>query len=199
MRLSEAITVLGVVLLAVTLVLPLVKVPQTLTITFTTEGPSAPYQSINYAISGYRIPPVDQGTMINISLADISPDPVLVLLIPGNGVTTGPYVYSAFTVLSSFFASVRSPVSQPYTLVISSFNETTYSLQVKSVWSPYYDAGNYTVEALFVILVGVGGFFYFRETRIREELEASVAAQFQKKSERVRKALTSAREPLQNA
>jgi hypothetical protein len=179
MQLFQGILVAGVALFAAAMILPLVRVPQTLT----TEGPAVPYRSIQYAISGYGIPPVDRNVMVNISLTDISPDPVFVTLLPGNGVATGPPIYDAMTVQPIFFASVRSPQDQPYTLVVSSFNDTTFRLQVKSEWSPFYDVANYAVEGVFVILLGAGGFYYYRGISPREELEAAVVSEFQNKGE----------------
>ena len=172
MRLFGAVLVVGVVFFASTELLPLVKVPQG----FTSAGPPTPYGSVPYAISGYRIPPVDAGVYINITVAGVSPSPVLVVLEPGNGVSTGPPVYSA-TVARALGVGVKSPSDQAYTLVISSVNRTTYVLRVDSYWSPFFDLAGYTAEAVLVVLVGLGGFYYYRAIRQREELEAAVMAE----------------------
>ena len=173
LRIMEVILIIGVVLLVATLVLPLMKGPQTLSV----NGPSIPYGDGNYSISGYRIPPVDQNAPINVTLEDVTPDPVFIAVFPGEGVTGGRPVYSTVTIFDSLTHSVKSTATQPYTVMISSFNGTTYHLTVKATWSPYFDAGNYFAEAVFVVIVGLAGFSYYRETRKREAMEEAALAE----------------------
>ena len=174
MRVSAAVAAAGVLLLAATQLLPLVRIQQSLSGT----GPISPYGSNDYGISGYPIPSVAPGARINISVWDISPGPVFVGLFPGSGVATGPPVYSTQSPGTPIDVSVPSPIDQGYLVLVTTLNRTTYRLRVTSIWSPFSWLPTYTVESVPLLLAGAGGYFYFKERMRREKIEEEVMARF---------------------
>jgi len=141
---------LGVGALIVGVILPAYKTPQTLT----ASGPKVPFTpERNYWIDFYLIPPIDEGRPITLTLMSSKPGSTWVYLGPFDIETesiSGPPVVNEMlgqneTGLVVFARATKSSV---YSLRITSWN-STYSIRVQSIWSPYF-------EFRYGIVVGAG-------------------------------------------
>ncbi len=168
---SYAALGVGLLLLAATIVLPNVKTDQKIL----AEGPVTPYDGANYTISGYFIPPVDRGTNITILLTGYEPGKLELSFFPTQDhavqPAASPLISIANLTAPASRASVTSPDSQPYGILISSFNRTSFLLQVDSIWSPYYDLAGYVPPAVFVLIASSLSASYFARREKVEELE----------------------------
>lgn len=131
---------LGVGAIIVGLILPGYKTPQILTV----SGPKVSFTAEReYWIDFYLIPPIDEGRSIILTLVSSRPGSTWVYLGPFDLETSslsGPPVVNEMlgqneTGLVVFGRATKSAV---YSLRITSWN-STYSVRVQSIWSPYFE------------------------------------------------------------
>ena len=156
-------------------ILPAYKTPQT----FTASGPNVTFTSErNYWIDFYLIAPIDEGQPITLALVSSKPGSTQVCLGPFDLQTSlfsGPPVVNEMlreneTELVVFGRATRSGV---YSLRITSWN-STYSVRVQSVWSPYYFNFRYVmVVAGGLVLASLLLLYYGRIIEKRERVFAS--------------------------
>lgn len=173
------ILVAGVALTVGSLVLPDVSTNQTLV----SHGPISPYGAYSYQISGYFFPSIQQGQTIDLNVSDykansitlsffpsqpnsVSPNGTPLLFLPN---LEGPYSHIVLT----------SPATQPYGMYITSQNRSSFTVVVRSVWSPFYVLRVYLPEGIFLILLGAVGVVNFRESKRREEEYLRVMAEIE--------------------
>lgn len=154
-----------------TLILPVVRTPQTVAL----EGPTAPYGASSTTLSGYYIPPVDQGTRVTIVITGYSPSSLYLSVFStaeGGLATIGTPILIIHNFSSPLVrVSFVSPSTQPYGIYVFSGNRTHFVIAVDGNWSGYYFLRGYTSEGLFVALVGLLGYSYFRTWEKRAALE----------------------------
>jgi len=170
-RIALAVGVVGIFFTVATIVLPLLKSPQTAI----AVGPAAPYGNSDSTLSGYLIPTVDAESRINIVVTGYTPNSLSFSMFPtseGDLAPSGPPVLR----LSNFSGPIVrvtlvSPVSQAYGIYIVSSNRTAFVIAVDGTWSPYYPLKAYTSEGLFVVLGGFLAYYYFRHYELRRSIE----------------------------
>ena len=172
-REKVSLVALGVSLLvvSVTIVLPLITLPQTERL----EGPEMPYGNSTYAISAYYIPTVPQGSDVRVELSGYAPGSAILTLFPTtqNDVAPAgsPIVRFESPAAKNVSDSFVSPASQPYGIYVVSYNGTGYQLVISSDWSPYYVVRIYVYPAAFVLIACAILAFYFRQTAPRRRWE----------------------------
>lgn len=171
---SLAALAVAALVVAVTIVLPLVSFPQT----ERQQGPEVPYGNSSYSISGYYIPTVPQGTSITVEISGYAPGTVILSLFPTSQNTiapSGPPVASFQRPTGpNASATFLSPSTQPYGIYVVSYNGTSYAITISAIWSPFYVVRLYTYPAAFALIVFAIIAYYFHETagRRRSEREA---------------------------
>lgn len=176
-RVSVAVFAVATCSVLLSVILPFVSLPQTVTY----EGPAVSYGSANYTISGYYIPTVSRGALINITLCCFQAGDVYLSLFPSKESEIAPSSTSILTMDPttnvSSFASVRTPATQPYGIYVISYNGTAYALTISSTWSPFFVIRGYT-EWLFLFMLASGvAAYYYRETATRRKDEKRVWAE----------------------
>ncbi len=176
---SIFVIVIGGSTFSASLVLPSVKAAQG----FVVEGPALPYGNSNYTISGYFVPPVDEGNPIRVSIYAYKPNSILLTVVPLQGdLELQPILATSVTTPERYSANLTSSMSAPYRILITSLERTTYILTVDSVWSQFYALGTYKAPALFVVLIGLVGTLYFRYRGSREDIEENVRTELRERS-----------------
>jgi hypothetical protein len=165
--------VISIAFLVATFALPLVKSPQVASYT----GPTNPYAGSSTMLSGFFIPPVNRGDIIQIILTNFSQRSILVTLFPaspGNLAPAGPILLQEVPSGANFTATAESTGTQPYGIYVVSYNMTTFVLKIESNWSPYYVLGTYTLPAVFLVLAtgAAAYYYYYAEQRWRMEEKA---------------------------
>lgn len=170
-KVSGAIFGVAVALLFATLVLPTLKYPETASGSL----PAVPGKTPSYQLVWYNIPPVQPGTLVNVTLSGFNPGSLEVSLSPLVGDSILPALYYV-TVGNQSTYSFSTLVTHSYSLqiIVVSYNGTGYTVRYSGVWSPFSDLGVYTAPAVFVIIAsGLAAYYY--GTRIkREEAEEAV-------------------------
>ncbi len=164
---------LSFAVLALTLILPSVKLPQAVSYV----GPTTPYQGASTDLSGYFLPPINRGDPIKIGISNFTQNSILVILIPaspGNLAPLGPRLLQEIATGPNFTSTSISPETQSYGLYVVSYNGTSFDLMIESSWSPFYVLNTYTVPAVFLVLVSAAAAYYYThaEKRWRVEQEA---------------------------
>ncbi len=167
--LANALIVLGVILLITGTLLPYYKIPQKLL----AHGPKDQYGP--YTISTYIIPPIDQGTPINLNFLSDRPGTTTILLAPFDPVEQNidlPVVlhvtFGATEKGLVYFG--RAPKSALYLLMITSYNGTSFQFILDSVWSPFYEYRYATTFGIFVLLAGIASLYYFEYAERKERM-----------------------------
>lgn len=167
--LANASIVFGVVLLITGTLLPYYKIPEKLS----AHGPRDQYGP--YTISTYIIPPIDQGTPINLNFLSDRPGTTTILLAPFDPVEQNidlPVVlhvtFGATQKGLVYFG--RAPKSGLYLLMITSYNGTSFQFILDSVWSPFYQYRNATTFGIFVLLAGIASVYYFEYAERKERM-----------------------------
>lgn len=159
---------LSILFLILTLVLPNVKLPQVeeqvVLGTVNANG--------TYALRWFDIPPVDAGTKVSVQFAGYRPNSIQFALFPLQGDRTlPPLYYGTVESTSSFSFSAFPNETRPLRLMVLSLNGTGYTVQIISVWSPFYWTRVYVAVALFAVMASAAATYYFRELQLKEEAE----------------------------
>ncbi|HUI85622.1 MAG TPA: hypothetical protein VLY21_00510 [Nitrososphaerales archaeon] len=158
----------GVALTIGAVVLPGVATAQTLV----SNGPISPYGFASYQISGYFFPSIAKGQTIDVNVSNYTPGSIEISLFPSQpysvSPTGTPLLFLPALEGSYSHVVLTSPETQPYGMYVTSQNRSTYTLVVKSVWSPYYVIRVYLPEGIFLIILGIVGVINFTESRRRE-------------------------------
>ena len=163
------ILVAGIVFVVNVLLLPEVDASEDVAY----SGPQIPYGTSKYVVNGYYFPPIPKGQVISIGITGFTPSDLLVTFYPQGGQQFGYPVLSVIPKNGSYSTSFLSPDTQPYALIITSFNGTGFILGLHSVWSPFYFLRIYSAEAALVMLIGLGASYYYHERTKRELVEES--------------------------
>jgi len=141
--------------------MPYYKVPQRLTGT----GPNVSFSSkTTYWTRFYIVPPIDQGTPINLNLLSDKAGRTSVILVPYDPqlqtIVFPPLVNVVFrNDQRGIVVFANATRSGPYMLMITSYN-STYQFSVSSVWSPFYDLRSATTFAILLIPIGLVTIYY---------------------------------------
>ena len=170
-RVALAVGVVGIIFFLGTIFLPFVKTHQTAVGT----GPASPYGGSDTTLSGYLIPPVDQGGRINIVITGYTPRSISFSLFPSAGGDLSPSG-PPLILVSNFSGPIErlsfvSPETQAYGIYVVSGNRTQFVIAVDGYWSPYYNLRGYASEGLFVALGGFLAYYYFRHFELRRAIE----------------------------
>lgn len=176
-KVSLSVAAVAAASVAVSLLLPFISLPQTVTY----QGPEVPYDGVNYTINGYFIPTVAQGELINVTFCCYLPHDVLLSLFPSRNSEISPSAPAILnldpTTNATSFASVPAPSTQPYGIYVIAYNHTSYGLTISSTWSPFYVVRFYTVW-LFLFMSGSGAAaYYYWQTAARRRDERRVRAE----------------------
>ena len=165
-RVSAFALLLSVAFLVATLLLPLLRLPETVQ----TVEPSSSNSSQSYQVYGYGIPPVNQGTIINVTLSAYKPYTLEYSLSP----TIGNKVLAAISLgkvgsspATSFAATAAGTYSLELTVI--AYNGSGFHILYTGVWSPFNDLGVYIAPAVFLVAASLAAFYYFG-TRIGRQL-----------------------------
>jgi hypothetical protein len=155
--------------LAATLVLPLVKAPQAAIY----QGPAVSYFGGDTAVSGYYIPPVDQGSLVKVAVSNFLPGQVELSVFPTKENTISPTGGSIFfqTLPSNITVSFTSKETQPYGIYVISYNGTTFILRVTGVFSSYFWLASYTFAGVAGTLASGILLYYYTFTSRRWKME----------------------------
>ena len=166
----------SIVFLIIGFVLPEYKTAQT----FTASGPNVTFTSErNYWIDYCMIPPIDEGQLITLTLASNKPGSTRVYLGPFDLQTSlfsGPPVANEMLGQNETELVVigRATKSGIYSLRITSWN-STYSVTVQSVWSPYYFSFRYAIVVAGALMLASLLLLHYR--RVVEKREQVMSGQ----------------------
>jgi len=166
---ANALIVLGVILIITGVLLPYYKIPEQLA----SQGPRVQYDP--YTVSTYIVPPIDQGSPINLNLLSDRPGTTTILLAPFDSADQS---IDLPVVLHVTFGSTQkglvyfgsAPKSAPYLLMITSYNGSSFQFTLDSVWSPFYQYRSATVFGIFVLLVGIVSVYYLEYAERKERM-----------------------------
>ena len=163
-KVSVTILALSLVLLAVTLVFPHIKTPQS----FSQTVPQS-QGFIGYQLHGYGVPAVSAGSTFTVALTGFVPGHLEYSLSPtaGNTVLAALSYGKPYTSNYSFEAVV--PGGNSLELSIIAYNGTGYALTYSGVWSPFDFLATYTFPAVFLVMASFVAAYYFG-TRIPRQL-----------------------------
>jgi hypothetical protein len=168
---------LGMVFLILGVVLPEYRTSQT----FTASGPNVTFTSERgYWIDFYLIPPIDEGQPITLTLVSSKPGSTQICLGPFDLQTSlfsGPPVVNEMLGQNEaeLVVSGRATKAGVYSLRITSWN-STYSVRVQSVWSPYYFSLRYVIVVAGALVLGSLLLLYYGGiVEKRERMSASQA------------------------
>jgi hypothetical protein len=149
--------------------------------TFTASGPNVAFTSErDYWIDFYLIPPIDKGQPITLALVSSKRGSTHVCLGPFDMQTSlfsGPLIVNEMLGQNEteLVISGRATGSGVHSLRITSWN-STYSVRVQSVWSPYYFSFRYViVVAGALLLASLLLLYYGRIVEKRERVFANQA------------------------
>lgn len=146
---------LGVAFLTLGVILPEYKTSQT----FTASGPNVTFTSErDYWIDFYLIPPIDEGQPITLTLVSSKPGSTQICLGPFDLQTSlfsGPMVVNEMLGQNEaeLVVSGRATRTGVYSLRITSWN-STYSVRVQSVWSPYHFTLRHVIVVAGALMIG---------------------------------------------
>ena len=167
--LSAVFLVLSVLFLGLVSALPQMKSPQHVTY----HGPA--YGSPNGAgtISGYYIPPVDDGSKVSISIDSFVPGDVDILVFPSKVGEISPsapafYVKTPQINTTEFFFANGS---QPYGIYVYSRNDSKFTVLVDATYSPYYWMSGYSALGVMAVLGSAVLLYYYNFTARRWRYE----------------------------
>ncbi|MBI3840578.1 MAG: hypothetical protein HY297_01245 [Thaumarchaeota archaeon] len=170
-RLFKLIGILGIAFTIGTILLPLVRTPQTMVLT----GPTAQYGQSETTLSGYFIPPVAADTRLTLVITGYSPSSLYLSVFPTVEGGLEPVGSPVFIVRNFSNPLVRlsfvSQTVQSYGIYVVSGNRTQFVIAVDGNWSGFYVLRGYTAEGLFIALGGFLGYSYFRTWEKRAALE----------------------------
>ena len=151
--------------------MPYYKTPQRLSAT----GPEIEFSPTRpYWITTYIIPPIDKGTPINLSVLSDKTGATWVMLAPYDAQTQNlggsPTINVVFAKDQRGLVTFTSAEqSGPYMLMITSYN-SSYSLSLSSVWSPFYELRALATIGLAILPIGIVAAYYDGIVERREEM-----------------------------
>jgi hypothetical protein len=166
---GNLLTIFGILVVFSSLVLPLVKLPQT----FNRTGPSAVAGSNQYWIDTFILPQIDNGTVIMIYLKGVHPGGLGITIIPYQ---EGAPIVGATPVINYIFETDQETLTaqsmatldaEYFVSVVSIMN--SYSLTISSVWSPYNSLRTYLYPGLSMLPAGLLIVYYDRIIEKRDE------------------------------
>jgi len=169
----------GLVMVLMSTVLPLVKMPQT----FTKSGPSRELnENITYWIDTWVLPPIDAGTPFSLDLEAGSPGGINIAILPSWGgeviLGSGPLLSCAInSTQQALSASAIVQTTSEY-LVFIVCTRNNFTLTINSKWSPFYSLRILIYPGLGTLPAGLLILYYDRilenkERLIRESLKAN--------------------------
>lgn len=167
----------GITLVVAAFALPNVKSSETMV----SNGPVIAYGNGTSQISGYSFPQIDKGTQIILNVTGYKPNSITISFFPsaaGSVAPTGsPLLFQPNLADSEFYVILTSTDTQAYGMYVTSLNRSPFTLQVRSVWSPYTSLMVYVPEGFFLMLLGAIGVAYFRGAKRRQEEYERVLAE----------------------
>jgi uncharacterized protein YjeT (DUF2065 family) len=174
--LGNALTVLGILVVFSSSVLPMVRLPQTLIRT----GPNVTPGTVNeYWIDTFILPTIDAETPVLVDLRESARGGLGITIIPyrdGAPVMGAPPLFTHLFDEGESTYSVEAATRIQAEYFVSVFSEmNAYTLTISSVWSPYDSLRPYLYLGLVTIAAGLVLIYYDRilEKRDREILEAT--------------------------
>ncbi len=166
--LGNLLTVAGILVVFSSTVLPLVKLPQTITKT----GPSALTTS-QYWIDTFILPTIDAGTMVTIYLRGDHAGGLGITIIPYQGgspvVGVPPIINYIFEVdQSTLTAQAKANMTSEYFVTVVTIRNN-YTLTLSSVWSPFESLKAYLYPGLSMLPAGLLIIYYDRIIEKRDE------------------------------
>lgn len=158
-KIGLTLTILGLITIALSQAMPLIKQPQSAT----WKGPKVGFTRERfYWIDQYLTPPIDKGVQMRIALNSSKPGNTSILIFPStpNGDPVGS------SVVSMMFAQGRDRLDMitmathtaHYMVMVTSWN-STYMLTISAEWSPFNDARMALLPG--AILTGGGLLVYY--------------------------------------
>ncbi len=174
---SRVALILSAALLVSTLLLPYVKLPETVQSTVPPFSPPTGYQ-----VSGFGIPPVVAGTQISVTISGYQARELQYTLSPveGNRVLP-PLAFGQVGNGSDYSFSGTAADSYGLELTIIAYNGSGFTIRYSGTWSPFDPLGVYIAPAVFATAGSLAAFYYFgtrigrqlAEEKVEEELERS--------------------------
>ncbi|MBS7614466.1 hypothetical protein KEJ18_01845 [Candidatus Bathyarchaeota archaeon] len=175
MRKLKAIGILllvtGFVVILMSTVLPLVKMPQT----FIVKGPSKQLTgNISYWIDTWILPPIDIGTSFSINIEANTPGGISIAILPSRG---GEIILEAAPLLSCIFNSTQKVFSA--STIVQTTSEylvfvvcvrNNFTLMINSSWSPFYSFRILIYPGLGALPAGILIVYYDRILESKERL-----------------------------
>jgi len=166
--------------------LPAYKSPQILE----ASGPKLPFTAQRtYSIDLYLIPPIDEGSPIVLVLMSSRHGSTWVYLGPFDMQSesiSGPPVVNEMLSRNETGLVVfgRAPKSSVYSLRITSWN-SSYTIRVQSIWSPYFDLRCGTVIGAGLIPAALALLYYDRLVEERDRIFEEAMGKAKRASERL--------------
>ncbi len=160
---SRLLLAIGVLLILAGLLLPLIKLPQT----FEASGPRTPFsQTTTYWVDWYRVPPISAGEKLMVELTTMEAQRAQLAVFPLRG--EGEELAGLAVIIAAlggnethFQKEIVAPVTARYLFMVVSFN-STFTLTVKSTWSPFYDARTSAILGVFLAGLAIVSIYYYR-------------------------------------
>lgn len=168
---GNAMIVLGVTLILISVVMPNYKVPSRLS----DSGPHITFQRDRpYVISTYITPPIDKGTAISLNLLSSRSNATALLLAPFD---PNQETIETPVLLNVVFGPdqkglvyfTTAPRTSQYMLMITSYN-STFEFRLVSIWSPFFEFRGLIVFGLLALPVGVVALYYDELVEKRERM-----------------------------
>jgi hypothetical protein len=165
------LTIIGILVVFSSTVLPIVKLPQTLVKT----GPSVNLtESNNYWIDTFVLPTIDNDTEVVVTLRGGHAGSLGITIIPFRD---GAAVVGALPVINyifdpsqqTFTASARTTMKSEYFVSILSIRNN-YTLTINSIWSPFDSLRAYVYLGLSAIPAGLLIIYYDRIVEKRDRM-----------------------------
>ena len=167
---GNLLTITGILVVFSSSVLPLVKLPQTLTKT----GPSSMTTGVNqYWIDTFIIPSVDEGTTVTVNLVGARAGGLAVTIIPYKD---GAPVVGATPVVSyildetekTYTVHAKTDISSDLFVSVACI-KNNYTITIDSLWSPYNNLRAYTYLGLSTLPAGLLIIYYDRIIEKRDQ------------------------------
>jgi hypothetical protein len=180
-KVSVALTVIAVGLIVATIFLPDVKVPQEVD-----RAVAAAPGASGSEIYGFGVPAVKGGTVFNVTLSGFAPRSLEYSLsqIQGDRVLP-PLAFGKVGNGPSYSFQTLVNGSDTLELYLIAYNGTAFEVKYNGVWSPFDFLLVYFAPAVFLLMVGLAGVYYFgtripkqrNEEAVERELEEARRSQ----------------------
>jgi len=157
------LVIMGIMIIFMSTVLPLVKLPQT----FIETGPKVELnEDISYWIDTYILPPIDADTPFSVDLEGAHPGGLTIAILPSRD---GEVIAGSSPLLTDVFdptrqrlsTSTTAPMSSEYTIFIVSIRNN-FSIRINSIWSPFYNLRVYLYFGIGALPAGLLVLYYER-------------------------------------